>query len=160
MFYPTPESGARKIRHQIVWQTRQKPTPVFWRRFLERVSWALVGSGWSEVSRLRVLLSPGGLHVVEPVRAMSVRLGTVARSSERRQKSMWNVAVFQASRGTGISPTLLCLAWMERSDSRLPFGGNKRIHRFLDHFTCERGMGDVDLVLVLWCDSCLPCCRR
>jgi len=41
MFYPTPESGARKIRHQIVWQTRQKPTPVFWHRFLERVSLAI-----------------------------------------------------------------------------------------------------------------------
>ena len=38
---------------------------------------------------------------------------------------------------------------MEHNDSRLPFGGNKRMHRSLDHFTRERGMGDVDLVLVL-----------
>ena len=42
LFYPTPESGARKIRHQIVWQTRQKQTPVFWRRFLAPVSGACV----------------------------------------------------------------------------------------------------------------------
>jgi len=42
LFYSTPESGARKkIRHQIVWKTRQKTTPVFWRRFLQRVSLAL-----------------------------------------------------------------------------------------------------------------------
>jgi len=38
MFYPTPESGARKIWRQIVWQTLQKPTSVFWRRFLAPVS--------------------------------------------------------------------------------------------------------------------------
>jgi len=38
MFYPTPESGARKIWRQIVWQTLQKPAPVFWRRFLAPVS--------------------------------------------------------------------------------------------------------------------------
>ena len=38
MFYPTPESGARKIWRHIVWQTLQKPTPVFWRRFLAPVS--------------------------------------------------------------------------------------------------------------------------
>ena len=42
MFYPTPESGARKIWRQIVWQTLQKPTPVFWRRFLDRVSGVLL----------------------------------------------------------------------------------------------------------------------
>jgi len=42
MFYPIPESGTRKIRHQIVWQTRQKPTPVFWGRFLAPVSGACV----------------------------------------------------------------------------------------------------------------------
>ena len=42
LFYPTPESGARNIQHQIVWQTRQKPTPVFWRWFLAPVSGACV----------------------------------------------------------------------------------------------------------------------
>ena len=42
MFYRTPESGARKIWHQIVWQTLQKPTPVFWRQFLAPVSGACV----------------------------------------------------------------------------------------------------------------------
>jgi len=46
MFYPTPESGARRIWHQLYDRRsrnrRQFSGAGFWRRFLERVSSALV----------------------------------------------------------------------------------------------------------------------
>ena len=38
-----PETGARNFATGVK-NRRQKPTPVFWRRFLERVSWALASS--------------------------------------------------------------------------------------------------------------------
>ena len=74
MFYPTPESGARKIWHQIVWQTLQKPTPVFWRRFLERVSGVLVLS-WADTGGvITVRCGPKRITKRRPCEAIVLRI--------------------------------------------------------------------------------------